>query len=75
MTSIANAAEEFAVGLEKAEADLRAIAHRLEQEEFEQHGRQQVNYTRGSCLIKCSHNKLRQSCRSTYTASFSGCAD
>lgn len=41
MTSLSNAAEQFIVGLEKAEADLKAVAHRLEQDFEQLQGRQQ----------------------------------
>lgn len=43
MTSLSNAAEQFIVGLEKAEADLKAVAHRIEQDFGQSRGRQQVD--------------------------------
>lgn len=43
MTTLSNAAEQFVVGLEKAEADLKAVAHRIEQDFGQSHGRQQVD--------------------------------
>ena len=42
MTSLSESAEGLVTGLEKAEADLRAIAHRLEEGFEQQYGRQQV---------------------------------
>ncbi|DBB12103.1 hypothetical protein WJX82_002531 [Trebouxia sp. C0006] len=43
MTSLSHSAESFIVGLEKAEADLKAVAHRLEEGFEQQYGRHQVN--------------------------------
>ena len=42
MTSLSHSAEGFIIGLEKAEADLRAVAHRLEEGFEKQYGRHQV---------------------------------
>ncbi len=42
MTSLSHSAESFIVGLEKAEADLKAVAHRLEEGFEQQYGRHQV---------------------------------
>ena len=42
MTSLADSAESFIIGLEKAEADLKAVAHRLEEGFEQQYGRHQV---------------------------------
>jgi len=42
MTSLSHSAESFIVGLEKAEADLKAVTHRLEEGFEQQYGRHQV---------------------------------
>ena len=43
MTSLVDSAEGFIIGLEKAEADLKAVAHRLEEGFEQQYGRHQVS--------------------------------
>lgn len=41
---LSDSAETFVISLEKAEADLKAIAHRLEEGFAQQFGRHQVRY-------------------------------
>ncbi|KAL3151815.1 hypothetical protein ABBQ38_012783 [Trebouxia sp. C0009 RCD-2024] len=43
MTVLSDSADTFIISLEKAEADLKAIAHRLEEGFAQQYGRHQVN--------------------------------
>lgn len=42
MTVLSDSADTFIISLEKAEADLKAIAHRLEEGFAQQYGRHQV---------------------------------
>ena len=47
---LSDSAETFVISLEKAEADLKAIAHRLEEGFAQQCGRHQVRYLINACV-------------------------
>ena len=53
MTVLSDSADTFIVSLEKADADLKAVAHRLEKGFAQQCGRHQVNSirTRANCKL------------------------
>lgn len=59
MTSLSNAAEQFIVGLEKAEADLKAVAHRLEQEFDQSCNSPQVSGSLSVFPLKVSQSSCR----------------
>ena len=51
MTVLSDSADTFIISLEKAEADLKAVAHRLEETFAQQYGRHQVRSGRIFCRL------------------------